>query len=396
MISQVPPGALAGPADATIDLRLVPASASGGSHFGTSTIPHFLGRFRVLGEIARGGMGVVLRAYDARLDRELAVKLLSPDIPPDSEAGCRFAQEARVAGQLDHPGIIPVYEAGSLPDGRSYFAMPFVRGRTLAAHLGERPDPRQELRHWLGVFERICAAVAHAHARGIVHRDLKPANVMTGASGQVVVMDWGVAAARGSVPRPDEVGDGFWVFGTPAYMPPEQARGRADADPRIDVFGLGGILCDILTGEPPYGGPDAAAVTRQAAAGDQTDLHRRLVRSGADSALVALARACLATDPTDRPADASEVARLVGDYLTALEKPRWQSRPSSPDRQSLRVAGLLAAAAALGAAALMGATARELNARGPARDGSPPARTSVTPTDSPPPPGPACPPSDAS
>ena len=385
--------ALAGPADATLNLRLHPP-ADAPSHSGTAAVPHVLGRFRVLGEIGRGGMGVVLRAYDPTLDRELAVKLLSPDIAAESEAGRRFAQEARVAGQLEHPGVIPVYEAGTLPDGRSYFAMPFVRGRTLAALLGERCDVRVDRDRWLGAFERVCVAVAHAHGRGIVHRDLKPANVMLGPAGQVVVMDWGVAALGGAGDRAGEP-DGYWVFGTPAYMPPEQARGLAHADPRTDVFGLGGILCEILTGEPPYVGADAATVTRQAAAGDQEELVRRLAAADADRFLVSLARACLSPNPADRPADAGEVARLLIDFRTAHEEPT-RSPESADGGRRRRTAGLLTAAAALAAATLIGATAREIQARGLDRHASPPDRRAVTPTESPPPPGPPCPPSAAS
>ena len=383
--------ALSGPADATLNLRISPVVEPSPSHAGSAAVPHVLGRFRVLEQVARGGMGVVLRAYDSDLDRELAIKLLSPDIAPDSEAGRRFVQEARVAGQLDHPGVLPVYEAGSLPDGRSYFAMPFVRGRTLAALLADRPDPRQGVDRWLGVFERVCAAVAYAHGRGVVHRDLKPANVMLGPHGQVVVMDWGVAAVR-ATGSPWGVNDrGYWVSGTPAYMPPEQARGHADADPRTDVFGLGGILCEILTGEPPYVGDDAASVTRRAAAGDQADLQARLAICGADARLVALTRACLSPDPADRPADAGEVARQVDEYLAVGD-----GRGRYAEHGPLRVAGLLTAAAALAAAALAGATARDVHARGTARDGSPPAWRAVTPTGSPPPTAPACPPSAAS
>ena len=380
--------ALSGPADATLNLRISPVIEPSPSQFGSAEVPHVLGRFRVLDQVARGGMGVVLRAYDADLDRELAIKLLSPEIAPDSEAGQRFAREARVAGQLDHPDILPVYEAGSLPDGRSYFAMPFVRGRTLAALLAERTDRRDGLDRWIAVFERVCEAVAYAHGRGVVHRDLKPANVMLGPHAQVLVMDWGVAAVREADSRGGADAHGYWVFGTPAYMPPEQARGHADADPRADVFGLGGILCEVLTGEPPYGGDNAAEATRQAAAGEQGELRRRLANCGADARLIALARACLSPEPADRPADAGTVARLLGEYLSDREC------AERPDREHgrLRVAGVLTAAAALTAAALVGATARDLHAR----SGSPPERPAVTPTGSPPLTAPACPPSAAS
>lgn len=242
-------------------------------------------------------MGVILRAYDVDLDRELAIKLLSPDIQPDSEAGRRFAQEARVAGQLHHPGIMPVYEAGSVEDGRGYFAMPFVQGHTLSRLLADRTDPRDNLQHWFHLFVSICGAIAYAHGKGIVHRDLKPANVMIAPFRQVLVMDWGVAVVRDHNATTDSDADGYWVFGTPAYMPPEQARGCRAADPRADVFGLGAILCEILTGLPPYLGADAASVTRQAASGNQDAMIRRLMDSRAEPEWIDLARHCLAIDP---------------------------------------------------------------------------------------------------
>jgi serine/threonine protein kinase len=309
-------------AAATVSLRIMPGGKFEVVPAGRPAIPHVLGRFRVLGEIGRGGMGVVLRVYDPDLDRELAVKLLAPDIAPDSEAGRRFTQEARVAGRLDHPDIVPIYEAGSLADGRSYFAMPIVEGKTLAAALFTRPTPRHDLGRWLAVFERVCTAVGYAHRKGVVHRDLKPANVMLGPDGQVVVMDWGVAAMRESTAERDEVG-GCWVFGTPAYMAPEQARGQRAADPRGDVFGLGAILCEILSGQPPYLGADPTTVTRQAAAGELDGAFDRLADSGADLALIDLACECLSVDPVDRPADAEEIANRVGEYLRMAIGQEW-------------------------------------------------------------------------
>jgi serine/threonine-protein kinase len=305
-------------ADATINVRITPLGQFALTPAGRrAPIPHVLGRFRVLGEIGRGGMGVVLRAYDPHMDRELAVKVLAPDIAPDSEAGRRFAQEARVAGRLDHPGIVPIYEAGSLADGRSYFTMPVLDGNTLAAAFADRSHPRDDLDRWSAVFDRLATAVGYAHRKGIVHRDLKPANVMLGPAGQAVVMDWGVAAMRESRTERDDAG-GCWVFGTPAYMAPEQARGSCAADPRGDVFGLGAILCELLTGQPPYVGADPTTVTRQAAAGDLDDAYGRLAESSADFVLIDLACECLSVDPVDRPADADEVADRVGDYLRTI------------------------------------------------------------------------------
>src|SRR5262245_51419918 len=366
--------ALVTSASATVNFRAGTGSGPSPRGPGTATVPHFLGRYRVLGEIARGGMGVVLLAYDPVLDRELAVKLQSPDIAPDSEAGRRFAQEARVAGQLDHPGIIPVYEAGALPDGRAYFAMPLVHGRTLAALLAERTSPQIGIDRWLAAFERICAAVAYAHNRGVVHRDLKPGNVMIGDFGQVVVMDWGVAAER-STPQGASDGSGYWVFGTPAYMSPEQARGACPGDPRGDVFGLGAILCEILTGHPPYLGPDSATVTQHAAAGNLGAAVRRLDGSGADPGLIDLARRCLSIDPVDRPADAGEVARLVHGHLAGAGA---LQRNAARDRRERWATGALMVAAAIAAALTVG-MARDLQAQSAVRVNSTPARPGVTP-----------------
>jgi serine/threonine protein kinase len=364
----------------TVNYRI--AAGDGDSRFPDSDeIPTRIGRFYVLDRIARGGMGVVLHAYDPDLDRELAVKLLAPGIAPESEAGRRFAQEARVVSQLNHPGIVPVFEAGALSDGRAYFAMPFVPGETLAAHLDRRTQPDRDLGRWLRVFERVCRVVAHAHARGFVHRDLKPGNVMVGAAGDVFVMDWGVAATTEASRAGPDGEPGRWVLGTPAYMAPEQARGRdAASDPRCDVFGLGAILCEILTGQPPYVGPDVATVTRLASAGDQMETTRRLTECRADPGLIGLARQCLAPDPAARPADAGEVARTVATHLAAADR----VPVSSGGRKWQRWAELVTAALALTASAAVGAAAHGFKVRAVDRAGSPPTAAPVTPTGSPP------------
>src|SRR5262249_54270082 len=151
------------------------------------------GRVQLLGEIARGGMGVVLRGHDPELQRELAVKVILPAHRDNPELLRRFVGEARLAGQLQHPGIMPVYDVGRLADGRPFFAMKLIEGRTLAELLAERGDPGQDLPRFLRYFEAVCQAVGYAHARGVIHRDLKPANVMVGSFGEVQVMDWGLA-----------------------------------------------------------------------------------------------------------------------------------------------------------------------------------------------------------
>jgi serine/threonine-protein kinase len=139
-------------------------------------------RYELGDEVARGGMGAVLRARDAALGRDLAVKVLLDRHHGRPEVLRRFVEEARIGGQLQHPGVVPVYDLGTLPDARPFFAMKLVEGRTLAALLAERPDPSADLPRFLAVFEAVCQAVAYAHARGVIHRDLKPLNVMVGPS----------------------------------------------------------------------------------------------------------------------------------------------------------------------------------------------------------------------
>src|SRR5262245_11414317 len=148
--------------------------------------------YELLGEVGRGGMGVVHRARDLSLDRDVAVKLLQDRYPADSPIARRFTDEAKITAQLQHPGVPAVYQVGALPDSRPFLAMKLIKGRTLAALLGERPDPADRGR-FVGVFEHVCQAVAYAHSLRVIHRDLKPSNIMVGKFGEVQVMDWGLA-----------------------------------------------------------------------------------------------------------------------------------------------------------------------------------------------------------
>src|SRR5262249_5655397 len=148
------------------------------------------GRYLLIGEIARGGMGAILKGRDIDLGRDLAVKVILEEHRDHPEMVCRFVEEAQIGGQLQHPGIIPVHELGQFPDGRLYIAMKLVKGRTLAALLEERKDPADDRTRFLSIFEQVCQTMAYAHSRGVVHRDLKPSNVMVGSFGEVQVMDW--------------------------------------------------------------------------------------------------------------------------------------------------------------------------------------------------------------
>jgi hypothetical protein len=297
-----------------------------------------VGRYEIQEEIARGGMGAVWRAQDTAFQRTVALKVLlaSPQHRPELKR--RFLDEAQILGQLQHPGIPPVHDRGELPDGRPFFAMKLIQGRTLAELLRERSTPAHDLPRFLAIFGQLCQAVAYAHSRGIIHRDLKPSNVMVGAFGEVQVMDWGLAKRLGGggckpsgtgedrgvhTPRSPEAsreetkeGD---VLGTPAYMAPEQARGEIERlDERCDAFGLGASLCMLLTGQPPYVGPNLLA---RAAQGTLADVLDRLDSCAADVELATLARRCLAPAREERPRSAGEVAEAV-----AMHQARVQER----------------------------------------------------------------------
>jgi eukaryotic-like serine/threonine-protein kinase len=242
-------------------------------------------RYDIVEPLARGGMGTVYRGRDHELQRDVAVKVLSATADGD-DAAARMRQEARVLAQLEHPGIVPVYDVGVLEDGRIFYVMKLVQGPRLDQHAAERP-----LAERLRLFARICEPVAFAHAHGVIHRDLKPDNVMVGPFGEVLVMDWGIAQiADGGLPTADSrVADS--VVGTRGYMPPEQARGET-VDERADVYALGGILHFLLSGAPP----DAAPLRGPAA-------------------LQAICRHACAEAPADRYADVQSIADDVNRFL---------------------------------------------------------------------------------
>jgi serine/threonine protein kinase/formylglycine-generating enzyme required for sulfatase activity len=230
-------------------------------------------KYTILEEIGRGGIGAVYNAFDHNLQRHVAMKVMLPQHQGTARIE-RFIREAKLAGQLQHPNIVPVYDFGEFTENRPFFSMRLVHGQSLAEILkalreGDREtEERYSLWRLLSFFQDICMGIAFAQDKGILHRDLKPENVMVGDFGEVLVMDWGLAKVRdqeeireegedrvvlGSL-EPRITSDGT-ILGTPIYMPPEQAEGRvADIDERSDVYSLGAILYEILTLHPPFEG----------------------------------------------------------------------------------------------------------------------------------------------
>jgi serine/threonine-protein kinase len=302
-----------------------------------ATLPARVGRCDILGKLGRGGMGEVLEGHDTQLRRNVAVKVLLEKYRHHPELAHRFVEEARIAGQLQHPNVAPVYDLGTTSDSRPYFTMKVVKGKTLTDLLKTRRSLDEERVKFVGIFGQVCQAMAYAHARGVIHRDLKPLNVMVGAFGEVQVMDWGLAKV---LPRDDAkdagtaeetptvihtegrpgAGNGTVGFmGTPAYVAPEQANGEiGPLDERADVFGLGAMLCEVLTGQAAYTGLDAEEIKAKARAADTDEALARLDRCGADGPLILLAKRCLAAEPADRPRNAGEVAAAVTAYQEAV------------------------------------------------------------------------------
>jgi WD40 repeat protein len=312
--------------------------------------------YEVLGEHGRGGLGRVLEAHDLRLGRPVALKELLRD---QRETSRRFVREARLTARLQHPSIVPVYEAGRWPNGKPFYAMKMVSGRSLRDLIDENKVLDQRLALLPNVIA-VAEAIAYAHSRRVIHRDLKPGNVMVGEFGETIVIDWGVAkdlSEQGDEDGPvddsgivDETVAGT-ILGTPSYMPPEQAAGER-VDERADVYAIGAILYHVLAGEPPFRGTTSTEILARVISDQPISVTERV--SGVPRDLVAIVDKAMARNPEARYPTAKELAddlkrfqtgQLVGahEYSRRELLSRWAVR----NRRPLGVAALFVAVLAV-------------------------------------------------
>jgi len=306
-------------------------------------------RYADKGEVARGGMGSIRKVFDDNLQRTVAMKVCFPEHRNDPKIMSRFAEEAQIMGQLEHPNIVPVHDFAD-DDGTKFFTMLYVRGKTLTDLLNEGSvDARESYFRFLNIFLRVCDAVAFAHSRGVVHRDLKPDNIMVGNFGEVYLMDWGIAKllhrTGGGVPqnsnqpaktiamqafgkslddimpvrvrndgaRNDETGQ---IIGTFFYMSPEQALAELDRiDERTDIFLLGGVLYEILTKQPPYMGSTVVDVVRQAQACQVLRPELIAPEANIPKALADICMKCLQRERDDRYATVLDLKKEIENFL---------------------------------------------------------------------------------
>ncbi|MEZ4365540.1 MAG: protein kinase [Kofleriaceae bacterium] len=333
-------------------------------------------RYELAGEHARGGLGRVVRAVDRRLGRTVAVKELQKR---SRLAEALFVREALITARLEHPGIVPVHEAGRWPSGEPYYVMKFVSGKTLKEVVGSHPTVRSRLPLVAHVIA-VADAVGYAHRAQVIHRDLKPSNVVVGEFGETVVVDWGLARdGAGDVPEPelDACDDAATttstvsgkVIGTPAYMAPEQARGAA-VDARADVYALGAMLYEVLAGVPPYRGESPTEIVDRVLAGPPAALAE--VAPGVPADLEAIVAKAMARDPAARYPDGMGLAadlrryhsgQLVSahHYRTLQLVRRWIAR----HRGAVAMAAIAAVVLVIvGALSVRGVVAERNRARG--------------------------------
>jgi serine/threonine protein kinase len=305
-----------------------------------------LGPYEIISELGRGGMGIVLKARDKALNREIALKVMRADGYKNDEWRKRFIEEAQITGQLEHPGVAPVHLLGANSKGYEFFSMKLMSGRTLAQILKALSDKKRDvlreytLARLLSVFERVCETVEFAHSRGVLHRDLKPANIMVGDHGEVWVLDWGLAKlisaqardgnkAGAAVPAVKSIRDASGdlttagsIVGTPAYMSPEQASGEK-LDEGADIYSLGAILYEILTGGLPVEGNDVREILLRTVKGRIKHVRSTRIGKNVPKGLAAICMKCLSHRRKDRYLSAIGLiqdlrAYASGDAVSAL------------------------------------------------------------------------------
>ena len=336
-------------------------------------------RFTVLRLHQQGGLGRLMIAQDGELNREIALKEILPAYADDQENRRRFVREAEITGNLEHPGIVPVYSLGEFADGRPYYAMRLIRGGDLRMALDDffakpasRSEKELEFRQLLARFVTVCQAVDYAHNRGVIHRDLKPGNIMLGDYGETLVVDWGLAKTLDGLATSDDFDlapvtpsnrahtdqtQAGRIVGTMQYMSPEQAAGRLDLLTAVsDVYGLGATLCHLLTGRPPFDGDQNDIVFRV----QQGRFKRpREVRSEIPKPLEAICLKAMARRPADRYGSARELALDVERFLAdepvaAYREPiaarswRWVRRHRAVVTSGFLIAALLIAGLTVG------------------------------------------------
>jgi serine/threonine protein kinase len=282
-----------------------------------------VGRFDVLGELGRGGMGAVYRARDPELGREVALKVLLPELATDPKAKARFLREARPQARVEHDHIVPIHDVGET-GGFAYLVMPLLKGQSLRDAL--KKNARPPVSEVVRIGREIAEGLAAAHAAGLIHRDIKPGNIwLEGDRRRVKILDFGLARATGDAPdehaaaRPKLVSGDLTaaggIVGTPPYMSPEQARGLP-TDARSDVFSLGTVLYELLAGRKPFTGPSAFDIMAAVASDEPVPLPRLV--PDLPPALADLVARMLAKDPAARTQSCAEVAAA----LAALAVPQ--------------------------------------------------------------------------